>query len=60
VSPSMRMWMLGENPEPPKVNHPERKFSQGGKWLRLLDDYRTLLVSPSKEVLETFELLRAA
>ncbi len=29
----VRMWMRGENPEPQKVNHPERKFSQGGKWL---------------------------
>lgn len=27
---------------------------------RLVDDYRTFLVAPSREVLETFELLREA
>ena len=33
----VRMWMRGENPVPQKVNHPERKFSQGGEWLPLAD-----------------------
>jgi hypothetical protein len=40
----MRMWMLGENPEPQKVNRPVRKFSQGGRWLPIAGLERTGLV----------------
>ncbi len=31
------LYLRSETLEAPKVNHPERKFSQGGEWLPLAD-----------------------
>ncbi len=45
----VRMWMLGENPEPQKVNRPVRKFSQGGEWLPERDSIHDVLLPDSQE-----------
>ena len=44
------LYLRSETLEAANVNHPEGKYPPGGKWLRLLDDYRTFWVGEGHDI----------